>query len=289
MGQPLQGDARAAQKQDTRDRLLQVAVALFAREGVDAVTVEQIAREAQTSRANFYLHFSGKSELLNAMRRQMWRVAQDFYDAFAELPDTSEPTLLGWLRQLADAWARDADRTRAILGATHHEIRVEYTAHLKDYIAALTRDRSKWPGLSDEEAKRRAHLLIIQLAGFLSDLHVYEMPMDREAMLCSFAAGPARGGKASPVPARQAAGITASRTRSDRSRAVEASRSSIVSRDGRVAARFSPDVPPDAPEVLACIETALLNLSSTSARAWSDEVIPGFGRYCAKNPPSTAR
>ena len=188
MGQPLQGDARAAQKQDTRDRLLQVAVALFAREGVDAVTVEQIAREAQTSRANFYLHFSGKSELLNAMRRQMWRVAQDFYEAFAELPDTSEPTLLGWLRQLADAWARDADRTRAILGATHHEIRVEYTAHLKDYIAALTRDRSKWPGLSDEEAKRRAHLLIIQLAGFLSDLHVYEMPMDREAMLCSFAA-----------------------------------------------------------------------------------------------------
>jgi AcrR family transcriptional regulator len=176
MEQAPPADARTAQKQDTRDRLLQVATALFARDGVDAVTIDQIAREAQTSRANFYLHFSGKSGLLNAMRRQMWLVAQDFYDAFAELPDTSEPTLLGWLRQLADAWARDVDRTRAILGATPHEIRVEYAAHLKDYIAALTRDRSKWPGLSDDEARRRAHLLIIQLAGFLADLHVYEMP-----------------------------------------------------------------------------------------------------------------
>jgi AcrR family transcriptional regulator len=183
-----QGDARAAQKQETRDRLLQVAAALFARQGVDAVTIEQIAREAQTSRANFYLHFSGKSALLNAMRRQMWRVAQDFYDAFGELPDTSESTLLGWLRGLADAWARDADRTRSILGATPHEIRVEYAAHLKDYIDALTRDRRKWCGVSDEEARRRAHLLIIQLAGFLSDLHIYDMPMDREAMLGSFAA-----------------------------------------------------------------------------------------------------
>ena len=32
----------------------------------------------------------------------------------------------------------------------------------------------------------------------------------------------------------------------------------VVGRDGRVVARFAPDVPPDAPEILVCIEAGLL-------------------------------
>lgn len=181
-------DARAAQKQDTRDRLLRVAAELFDREGIDTVTVEQIARLAETSRANFYLHFNGKADLLHAMRREMWQVAQGFYDAFAALPDTRPATLLGWLRGFADAWASHAAQTRAILGATPREVSAEYVEHLQDFVAALIRDPRKWPRLPADEAARRAHLLISQLSGFLSELHVHGMPMDREAMLRSFAA-----------------------------------------------------------------------------------------------------
>lgn len=181
-------DARAAQKQDTRDRLLRVAAELFDREGVDAVTVEQIARQAETSRANFYLHFSGKADLLHAMRRDMWQVAQGFYDVFSTLPDTRPATLLAWLRAFADAWASHAEQTRTILGATPREVSTEYVEHLQKFVAALTRDPRKWPRLAQDEAARRAHLLISQLSGFLSELHIHGMPMDREAMLRSFAA-----------------------------------------------------------------------------------------------------
>ncbi len=179
--------SRTAQKSETRARLLRVASELFARQGVTTVTVDQIARLADTSRANFYLHFSGKADLLHAMRRHMWHVAQDFYDAFAALPDTREATLLRWLRKITRAWEREAELTRVVLGETPAEIRAEYGEHLQGYIDALIRDPAKWPGLSRDEAARRAYLLIIQLSGFLSDLHILDIPMDREAMLRSFA------------------------------------------------------------------------------------------------------
>jgi len=55
---------RAAQKLDTRERLLRAAQRLFCDLGIDATTVDQIARDAATSRANFYLHFTGKQTLL---------------------------------------------------------------------------------------------------------------------------------------------------------------------------------------------------------------------------------
>jgi AcrR family transcriptional regulator len=186
MAQSLPLDTRTAQKLDTRARLLRVAAQLFDADGVDAVTVDQIARTAETSRANFYLHFSGKADLLHAMRRDMWKVAQGFYDAFALLPDTHPRTLLGWLQGFADAWASHAEQTRAILVATPREVSAEYVEHLQDFIAALTRDPRKWPRLAPDEARRRAHLLISQLSGFLSELHVHGMPMDRAAMLTSF-------------------------------------------------------------------------------------------------------
>jgi AcrR family transcriptional regulator len=188
MAHPIPLDARAAQKLDTRARLLRTAAELFDRAGVDAVTVDQIARAAETSRANFYLHFSGKADLLHAMRRDMWQVAQGYYEAFAQLPDTRPATLLRWLRGFADAWASHAEQTRAILVATPREVSAEYVEHLQDYIAALTRDPGKWPRVAPDEARRRAHLLISQLSGFLSELHVHSMPMDRAAMLASFAA-----------------------------------------------------------------------------------------------------
>lgn len=187
MPQPAPMDARAAQKLDTRGRLLQAAAQLFDAAGVDAVTVDQIARAAGTSRANFYLHFGGKAELLHAMRRDMWSVAQGFYDAFAELPDTRPATLLGWVRGFADAWAARAEQTRTLLAATPHEVSAEYREQIEAYIGALTRDPRKWQHLPPDEARRRAHLLISQLSGFLAELHVHGLPMDQLAMLSSFA------------------------------------------------------------------------------------------------------
>jgi AcrR family transcriptional regulator len=180
-------DARSAQKSDTRERLLQAARQLFGEFGVAATTVDQIAREAGSSRANFYLHFAGKDDVLQALRREMWRMALGFYEDFAALPDTSQATLRAWIGRVAKAWASDGGLTRIVLGATPQAVAEEYQEHLAEYIAALTRDPSKWPGFSLAEAQRRAYLLIVQLERCMNDHDHIVVPTNHTALLNSLA------------------------------------------------------------------------------------------------------
>jgi AcrR family transcriptional regulator len=188
MTDPVVLDARAAQKSDTRVRLLDAARRLFGSLGVGLTTVDQIAREAGTSRANFYLHFGGKEDVLHALRREMWRMAAGFYEAFAELPDTSERTLHGWLEDVAQRWTQAGGLTRIVLGATPTEVEQEYQEHLTQYIDALTRDASKWRGIPKAQARQRAYLLIVQLERCMNDQDHIDLPVDRTALLRTLAA-----------------------------------------------------------------------------------------------------
>jgi AcrR family transcriptional regulator len=180
--------SRTAQKLDTRERLLSAAQRLFATQGLDATTVEQVAREAGTSRANFYLHFPGKEDLLHALRREMWRMALGFYEDFARLPDTTLPTLRTWLARISRAWRRDGGLTRIVLGATPQAVEREYQQHLAQYVEALTRDAGKWPGMAPAEARRRAYVLIVQLERCMNDQDHIDLPVDRSKLLDTLAA-----------------------------------------------------------------------------------------------------
>lgn len=72
---------------DPKQRLISSAVSLLAEEGVEAVTLRRIAREAGVSHSAPLRHFAGRTELLSAVARQ----------GFAELgrsslPETTAPT-----------------------------------------------------------------------------------------------------------------------------------------------------------------------------------------------------
>jgi AcrR family transcriptional regulator len=179
---------RRAQKLDTRERVLRVAQRLFCELGVEATTVDQIAREAGTSRPNFYLHFSGKEEVLHVLRREMWRMAQGFYEDFAQLPDTSLQTLRAWVDRVACAWRRDGGITRIVLGATPQAVEHEYQQNLAQYVDAVTSDANKWRTFSRAESRARAYLLIVQLERCMNDQDHIDLPVDREALLDTLAA-----------------------------------------------------------------------------------------------------
>ncbi|WP_183407775.1 TetR/AcrR family transcriptional regulator [Nocardioides marmoriginsengisoli] len=61
------GTLRQQQKAATRQLLLDEATRCAAEHGYGAMTVEQVVAGAGVSRATFYLHFSGKSELARAV------------------------------------------------------------------------------------------------------------------------------------------------------------------------------------------------------------------------------
>ena len=58
---------RVAQGEATRRQLLEVATRLFAEQGFDDTSIEQVLREAGVSRGSLYHHFDGKDRLFEAV------------------------------------------------------------------------------------------------------------------------------------------------------------------------------------------------------------------------------
>src|SRR4051794_1908637 len=124
---------------DTRERLLRAAAELFARKGVDAVSVDAIADEAGRTSGALYDHFGGKQGLITALvdtmrtglatdsggesgtsdapaRRidAMWRNFADHPDAQGGLWLLLEHEL--WLRAAREPELRDALAARYAAG-----------------------------------------------------------------------------------------------------------------------------------------------------------------------------
>jgi AcrR family transcriptional regulator len=59
---------RDLRRQETRDRIEQVALELFRRDGFGSVTVEDVCRVAQVAPATFYRHFACKEDVVFAYR-----------------------------------------------------------------------------------------------------------------------------------------------------------------------------------------------------------------------------
>ena len=87
---------RARKKERTRREIYDAAMALFERQGFDAVTVEAICEAADVARATFFLHFPTKAALLYELSD---RVAREF----AEAGRAEDASAADELRGLVDA------------------------------------------------------------------------------------------------------------------------------------------------------------------------------------------
>jgi AcrR family transcriptional regulator len=78
------GTRRARRRQQTRDRIEQVALELFRRDGFGAVTVEDVCRAARVAPATFYRHFACKEDVVFAYRADFSAALADAVTAAAE-------------------------------------------------------------------------------------------------------------------------------------------------------------------------------------------------------------
>ena len=58
---------RALRKEQTRQRILRTALALFEEKGYVATTIDEIAAQAETTRVTFYARFPGKRDVMRAL------------------------------------------------------------------------------------------------------------------------------------------------------------------------------------------------------------------------------
>jgi AcrR family transcriptional regulator len=73
---PATDSLRDRKRQQTRDRLEETALRLFAAHGFDNVTVEDVCRDAHVAPATFYRHFGTKEEVVFAYQRGFDEVLQ---------------------------------------------------------------------------------------------------------------------------------------------------------------------------------------------------------------------
>src|SRR3990172_197990 len=65
--------------EETRERLIKAASAVFARSGFDRATVDEIVREAGFSKGAFYVHFESKEDLFWSMLEERINRHQDAF------------------------------------------------------------------------------------------------------------------------------------------------------------------------------------------------------------------
>jgi AcrR family transcriptional regulator len=77
---------RGEEKERRRAEILDAAEALYANQGWDALTVDQVARSARLSRALVYVYFRDKEDLLFAIGERAMRLLRDRFRAAIAVP-----------------------------------------------------------------------------------------------------------------------------------------------------------------------------------------------------------
>ena len=99
----------------TRDRLLAAGATVFADRGLHAARVDDIVKVAETSHGTFYLYFSNKEELFQALAAQVADELEDLATRFPPLtpgPD-GRAALEDWMRAFTDVYIRTGPVIRA--------------------------------------------------------------------------------------------------------------------------------------------------------------------------------
>lgn len=102
----------------TRQRILGAALVLIEEQGYDQVTMSEIAARAGTSRANLYLHFGSRTQIVRARMKDLEEEAWALYEALAALDDFELGPLLVWLAEARALWQHYRYQFEAIERAT---------------------------------------------------------------------------------------------------------------------------------------------------------------------------
>ncbi|WP_034238782.1 TetR/AcrR family transcriptional regulator [Saccharomonospora iraqiensis] len=166
------GTLRDRQKQQTRRTLLDSAKAEFVARGYAAVTVDDIVAAAGCSRATFYLHFTGKPDVLHRIGAETMeqRAVAVYAELDGVLESGSRTEFARWMRR-AVAWF---EANQAILPAWDEAVALEpeFRAVAKRAVdelpAAMPGYLRRWGAHRHGEACLRIELLVSQLERFFT-------------------------------------------------------------------------------------------------------------------------
>lgn len=112
------GRMRTIQREQTRVRIIDAAIEVFAARGYARSTVDEIAERAGTTRTTFYLHFNTKAQILPELVARNSGQFDDLYQDLANIfiePDIDR--IRRWIESVMGKWVDVADTARPLLEA----------------------------------------------------------------------------------------------------------------------------------------------------------------------------
>lgn len=106
------GTRRARKKERTRREIYRTAMSLFAENGYDGVTIEDICRNASVAKATFFLHFENKAALLKDFNDE---ITQALAERLSGHEGTAEEQLVLLSSAFREAWEGNAHVMRKML------------------------------------------------------------------------------------------------------------------------------------------------------------------------------
>lgn len=139
---PEKGEAtvtrRTRKKERTRREIYRTAMTLFAENGYDGVTIEDICRNASVAKATFFLHFANKAALLRDFNDE---ITQSLVERLAGHEGSAEEQLILLLSAFREAWVDNAPVMQKMLrDFIDQPVPLSSTAAVNESIVALVTD-----------------------------------------------------------------------------------------------------------------------------------------------------
>ncbi len=141
---------------ETRRRFIDTAFELFTEQGYGGTSMNQIAKQAGGSRANLYLHFRNKPDLVLAKMRE---IEPEIMTPFRELLETAPhdgASIRVWLERMRDLWLDMRVEFAAVEQAMSQDEEVA-----TEWLAMIRRMSQTLPGLVDNRQRMQDFLALL--------------------------------------------------------------------------------------------------------------------------------
>jgi AcrR family transcriptional regulator len=154
---------RTYRKDHNRRRLIEAASGLFVEKGFERTGMHEIAKAAGLSRATVYVHFDNKTAIVREVVADRYETLRILCDEFGALEEWSRSTIRAWIVDVFEGCEKYAERTRLDLNQIPSGVMNESPKQLRIYAKAMMRNVAMWRHFTQDEAERRACLLLIEL------------------------------------------------------------------------------------------------------------------------------
>lgn len=108
------GTDRTSKSAATRQRFIDEALQLFKEKGYEHTSMAQIASAAGGSRANLYLYFKSKPQIIMSRMRVIEAEVVDLYAILDRMPNHTPGSMREWLEEAHQMWTQYAAEFEAI-------------------------------------------------------------------------------------------------------------------------------------------------------------------------------